>query len=350
MCSNTNKESKKYTEFKENLKDNILNIRPLNKVSSSQFAIRCPLCGDSRKNKSSTHFYIKIDVDSDLPILFNCFKCNTSGLLNSSILRSLDIYDLRLSGELTAYNKKSARKHKSYGFEDNDFDYKVPVIDPTLESNLLKKAYIEERLGISLSFEKLKELKTIFRLGDFLVSNKIEKMTVPSDKALEIHEKYVGFLTINNETINFRQVLQSKYKRYEKYAVVKNLTNTRKFYVIPTTVDIMTPEKITINISEGVFDIWGVYFHLDNGGKENSVYTAACGSGFRTVIEYFIKNGFIGNVDINIYSDSDQPIESYRYLKDYAIWFNTINVFYNERSHDYGVKREFIKVYKKKLK
>ena len=348
MSSNIN--NKKSVEFKENLKDYILQIRPINKVSDSQFAVRCPICGDSRKNRNSTHFYIKIDVNEDTPILCNCYKCGAGGVMTSSILRALEIYDLTLTGELTTYNKRSVRKHTQYKTEDNELNLKIPDINPNLESNIIKKEYLENRLGIELSFEKLKELKTVFRLGDFLMENKIEKLTISSDKAMEIHEKYVGFVTINNETINFRQVMESNLKRYEKYSVYKGLMNTRKFYIIPTVVDLMTTETVTINIAEGVFDCWGIYFHVDDGGKPNSLYIAACGSGFRTILEYFIKLGLIGNVIVNIYSDNDQDITAYRYLKNFDVWFEKINIFYNERSHDYGVRREQIKLYKKKLK
>lgn len=61
-----------HEEFKYELL-NILKteVRPFNKINETQYAIRCPICGDSRKDKRKTRFYMRIDLHNlDEPVLY----------------------------------------------------------------------------------------------------------------------------------------------------------------------------------------------------------------------------------------------------------------------------------------
>lgn len=339
--------------FKFELLDEIRQIRPLYRQSDTQYTIRCPLCGDSRRDRKKARFGIKIDVnDPTSPVLYNCFNCGEGGLLTPTILKSLDINDMRLLSGMQAFNKKMIKSNKGFAPKGKKLEVTIPEVDETNPDNILKKKYIEDRLGVSLSFEELYQFKTVFRLGDFLMENKIDKLTIHPEKALDIHENYVGFLTVNNETVNARLVFndRSKGKRYEKYSLFKDQLGRLKFYSIPQVIDIMTRDTITINISEGVFDIYGVYFHVDKEMKANSLYLAACGAGYRTIIEHFIREGFICNVILNIYADIDQDLEIYRALKrEYGIWFEAFNVYTNDLEKDFGVRADQIKLVKNKV-
>lgn len=338
-------------DFKRELLDNILTIHPLNKISHKQFAIRCPLCGDSRKSAKSTHFYILLDVDNDVPVLYNCFKCNAGGFLTSNILRSLDIYDLAINGALISYNKKMAKKFKDYRIGGKSLKLIRPEVDRTLQSNLIKKKYIEDRLGREFTFEELHTLKVIFSLGDLLVTNKIPNITCSKEKALELNKNYIGFLSVNDEKVIMRQVMNSKFLRYENYTIDKNIMNVKKFYVIPTKIDIMRPEPIEINIAEGVFDILGIFYNVHDGGHRNAIYVAATGSGLRSVIDYFLRIGIVGNVRLNIFSDAEIDVNKYSYIyKDYGIWLDEINIYYNTLEKDTGVPKDRINLIKKKPK
>lgn len=339
-------------DFKVELWERLMDIRPKRKVNDSLLSIRCPFCGDSRKNLESTHLYIKIEMKEDMPVVFMCHRCDTSGILTPSVLRSLEINELNLNSGLIRYNK-SALKNIPFqlGVINNNFNFKVPTPDPNDERNIRKKEYYEGRFGVSTSFEELVELKTIFKLGDFLRHNEIEKITSSKEKAISLNNDYLGFLTAKNEFINFRKVYDSKFKRYEKYSILQNIDNTRKFYTIPNEIDLLSNKKVTINIAEGVFDIHGVYHHLYEKEKNNMVYAAVCGAGYVSVIKYFIKMGIIDNVDVNIYSDDDRHPNFYRALvKELKPWVNRVELFYNDKSKDFGVPKRDIKVIKKKLK
>jgi phosphomannomutase len=80
------------------------------------------------------------------------------------------------------------------------------------------------------------------------------------------------------------------------------------------------------------------------------IYTAVCGAGYVTVIKYFIKMGVIDNVDINIYSDDDRHPNFYKPLvRELKPWVNDINLFYNEKSKDFGIPKKDIKIVKKRI-
>lgn len=347
--SNSNK------DFKEKLWDTIRSeIHPNNVHGESQLSVRCPFCGDSHKNLNSTHFYIKIDVNNnEEPVLFNCVRCDTGGVLSPQVMRMLEVHDIHINSELTSYNKKAVKSiYRSIGLKDNELKLKIQPSVQMDNTYIRNKKYIENRLGRSFTFEELEKLKVVLKFSDFLKFNKIEQITCHPKKAIMLNNDYVGFLTVRNEFINFRQVENNnKYgRRYEKYKVVPNLDNTRKFYSIPNQIDLMTPEPIVINIAEGVFDILGVFYHLHDGVQHNMIHVAACGAGFINVILYFIKKGIVGNVIINLYSDSDRSPQEYRKLyNQIKPWVHEINLFYNEKEKDYGVPLNRIKLIKKKI-
>lgn len=139
-------------ELKVLIRRRLSTLRVFKDVSETQVAVRCPFCGDS-KNPHNAHFYIKIDVSNPaMPLLFNCFRavCGMSGIVNPSILRMLDINDLKINSGVVAYNKKASKKmKKQLGIKDNNFNFTVPMPVEN-EQNLRKKRYIEQRLGLSL--------------------------------------------------------------------------------------------------------------------------------------------------------------------------------------------------------
>lgn len=339
-------------EFKIALLQSIYENTKVQRLSDVQISIRCPICGDSKKDKSKKRFGIKIDVhNDDVPVLYNCFNCNEGGLLTPSILRSLDIYDLDVITGLRAYNNKMSRENNKYNVKNEKLNIDVPTVDETDNKVISKKEYIESRIGRKFSFDELYALKTIFSLGETLVSNNISKVTCNREKAIDLDEKYVGFLNITNEMINFRQVMKSKYSRYEKYLIDNFRGNQLKFYVMPTEVDIMSREPITINLAEGVFDIIGIRYNVHNDSLKHAIYAAVCGSNYRSVIEYFIREGVVGDdVTLNIFRDDDQYLKQYKDLRDeYGIWFGEFNVYSNTIDKDFGVHADKIDMIRNRL-
>ena len=80
------------------------------------------------------------------------------------------------------------------------------------------------------------------------------------------------------------------------------------------------------------------------------LYVAVCGAGFLSVLKYIISMGLTCNVDINIFSDADRAPYFYKNIKkELSPWVNSINLYYNSKSKDYGVTRDEINLVKKRI-
>ncbi len=339
-------------ELKIRLWEVLSELRPWHKRGPTRFSIRCIFCGDSIKDPTHTHFYIKADIHNDEePVLFKCHRCEVSGLLTSGILRSLGVTDLDINSALTGFNKKSMKNSRFYlGLKHNNLNLEIPKPDLSDKKNELKMHYLNKRLGRIFTPEDVVNLKIIFRLGDFIKLNKIENINSTVDKAKQLHANYIGFLSTRNEFIDFRQVFRCEYKRYEKYAIFQNIDTTKKFYTIPTQIDLLEEKTITLNIAEGVFDILGVYYNVRNQEIENNIYIAVCGAGFLSVLKYFIAMGVIGDVNVNIFSDNDRNKYFYKKaINEIKPWVNKINLFYNEKSKDFGVPEKDISISRERI-
>ena len=95
-------------ELKETVAESILNRNCyVRRVNDKIIRTRCPFCGDSRTSTNTGHFYIKIDVDDNLPMVFICFKCDERGILTKKVLDLLDIDTSNISSELSKFNKSA---------------------------------------------------------------------------------------------------------------------------------------------------------------------------------------------------------------------------------------------------
>ena len=335
-------------------------VHPNKEHGDAQLSVRCPFCGDSMKNADSTHFYIKINTrNEEEPIMYHCFKCDIGGIMRPEVLRMLEVNNLGLNSSLIKFNKKAIKTiSKANNFRDNKLNFIIPS---TFEDDIAyqKKAYLEGRLGRSFTFKELENLRVILRLSHFLKVNEITKLTCHKAKAMMLNKDYIGFLSTRNEFIDFRKVNPSAIgKRYEKYRVVDLLDQTRKFYTIPNEIDLLTTDTITINITEGVITLLGVYFNVRKEQKENQIYVAASGSGYENAIKYFIRKGVIGDVVVNVYADRDKPKYFIKkQIRDIQPWVKEVNLFYNnykdpqtkKYENDFGVTKDRIEVIRERL-
>lgn len=337
-------------ELKQIIEQKILQLPYAHRVSPTQIAARCMFCGDSKKDPRKTRFYVQTNLNNDKPILYNCFNCGECGILTPSVLRTFDINDLKINSNLITYNKNVHKKfNKIYNIKDNKFNYRVPI-GRKGTTDEIKKKYIEDRLGISFTFEELQKLKVVFSLEQLLTINNIDQVTTSNARANLLNDDYVGFLSVRNEFVIFRDITNKNKLRYDKYSVVHSIDNTRKFYTIPNQIDLLSNEPIYINLAEGTFDILGVYYHIKNQNLKNQVYAAVCGAAYTSVIKYFISLGLVGdNIHINIFSDADKDYYWYsKMIKELSPFVNSINIYYNTKEKDYGVHKDQIDLIKLK--
>lgn len=340
-------------QVKEEVRELLLSQEP-HQDNGDEVVIRCPVCGDSIKSDTSTHFHIKTDLDDDsMPLVYHCFRCDAAGVLNSDILKDIGIYNLSLNSSIKAYNKQALKSLEKRGYTKYADKVNINLPYPqNLDLAEKKRQYISKRLGLSLSLEELVALKVCFNFADFLRANEINKLNVSKEILSKLHHNYVGFISTNNDFIQFRDIIGKEQKfRYYNYDVFKTLDKSRNFYSIPNKIDLMTTDDIHIVLAEGIFDILGVFYHVYDCKTENMIYSAVCGCGFASVIKYYLRKGLTGkNIHFTIFSDTDKAPEFYSYIyEETKDWVGSITLCYNIKNKDCGVPKSLIEIVDKKI-
>lgn len=348
------------SDFKENLKRFLMNNISGNVVSGDkEFLCRCPFCGDSIHLKSA-HFYINLPDSSEVPVMYHCKKCNASGVLNRTVLRQLgiELIDGDVLSDLIRRNKKlngnfirRSDKNKSiYKFRTSN-NY-ITIDDTTKE----KVKYINNRLGLNLSYQDILYCKIVLNLYDLWNDKKNDKLLYNTrDKRImdELDKSFIGFLGYNNGVLNMRNMKDKKdytkylNKRYVNYNLFPSdqLEGTNKYYIIPTTIDTLNPKPVKIHIAEGPFDVLSIFYNVCDGNRNNSIYASIEGKSYVNLVKFFLADLRIINAEIHIYFDNDVSkkeiqgvLEQLEYL-DIDVYFHW-NKFKDEK--DYGVRKSNI--------
>lgn len=333
-------------ELKRTIRDIILSLPDTRKINDTQTAMRCVLCGDSRKNTNAKRLYLKTDLTNHTePILYNCFNCMESGVLGSDILSQIGITDIDILSELKACNKKALSDPNVKIKYVNDKTLNV-VIPPIAKRDYIidKIKYLYDRIGYNIPIEDFGNLRLVFSVKDFLKANGFTS----NHKQLEYIEKYyIGFLTKQNDYIVFRDITGKQYMRYIKFNILGTIDNSNKFYNISNRIDLFTEDEIDIIISEGTFDIISILYNIYDGDMTNKIFISSCNGSFYAPLKYMIKKGVFGyNVNIKCFQDNDTRInfkEMKRYFKPFI---NNFDVYYNELYKDFGVPKEQIQMEK----
>lgn len=315
---------------------------PYAKVNDeSHIYVRCPLCGDSLKHKDGAHCGIWIQPGQ--PLIYHCWICEESGIVNTSFLQSLGITNsniINLTSQFNHAGMKGMKLNTNFKAKKKDWKVNIPAIQDT-SMNREKLKYMQERLGIPFTYRSLEVLRVIFNLQDFLELNGLRINQKYSKQQYYLNRDYIGFLSTTKDMITFRNIRSDKF-RYVKYPVFENNPFAMQMYTLPSQVGIFEPE-VHLHIAEGPFDILGVFFHIMNGNLKNSIYTSVGGSAYKRTLQYFLHKGFLTNLIVHIYSDQDKPLRFYKPLvNEYQGWVKEFHIYYNELSKDTGVPKDMI--------
>lgn len=331
----------------------------MRQVNEVQYRTRCPFCGDSRSDLNTGHLYIKINPEDNYPMVYHCFKCEESGIVNDNLLLALGIDDINLKSNISSLNKTSDKIKGQKYFDDDkivNFGYELPEV-----KDYKKIEYIEERLKVSITDEDIRKLKIITSLRDFLIYNNIKEITMENYICHNIEKNYVGFLSYGGAYILFRDVSNKQKYKWIKYPVTRESSGCKLFYSIETSIDVFTREKININLCEGVMDIISAYKNLGyNSDKDLNI--AVCGKQYLYVLNTLGSMGFIGeNIDLNIFSDNDEVFNNKKNNKPTDIkyfkkllntqkyLYGNTNIYYNLIDKDIGVGLDKISLKKYKI-
>lgn len=314
-------------------------------TNKKEVSVRCPYCGDSKSNQSATHLYIEMRP----PFRFHCFKCETSGILNGETFRDLGLYNTDLSVGVINANKnyKATKGVQKVNFKKRRL--KNEPVDSVFSQNSV--AYFNNRYGSNFTNDFIVEkFKAVTDAVKFFADNNIYVQPGMYDFANSI-----GFISSDSSHIVFRDITGRQPKRYHNLNLFRDedITTVSKTYNITTDID-MLAERTKLVITEGIFDIIGVYTHFYKDNDKNTIFAAACGKGYNAVILNYIRMGFL-NLDIEIYSDADVNVNFYKALKTSSPYLKNlpITIFYNDLydpktgfGKDYGVRAEQIKLRK----
>jgi len=119
-------------------------LQKFKRVKSDLYTFRCPICGDSQKNKNKTRGYI-------YPVKNNTnFKCHNCGasLSFNNFLKQIDPV---LHKQYTLEKFKEGHTGKNFVVEEPVFEFKKPIFKkkldlPKASENPIAKLYLEKRL------------------------------------------------------------------------------------------------------------------------------------------------------------------------------------------------------------
>lgn len=331
----------------EGLKEYLLSRFPDARLASNgrEVCIRCRFCGDSQRDKTARHLYIKVDGDTPF---YNCFKCNTSGVLTSELLKSwLPTYDENDTSAFL-YLDETLKKAKASNYNKRSSNL-VYMLNNTLISDTelsnAKLNYINTRLGLHLTYDDMIENKIVLNLGDVLECNHIKEYTRSRKDMQRLDQNYIGFVSYNNSMVIMRNITSDDdMNRYDNYNIFGNTDNSMRYYCIPTICNYNSVEPpILVHIAEGPFDILSIFYNLRWCNRKQNIYIATCGKDYFGAVKFLLSDLGLMNFEVHVYPDADVRNEDLEYMYD-ALKRLNIGVYCHRNTlyKDMGVPRERI--------
>lgn len=329
----------------------IQNFRGKRASGGKECIIRCPFCGDSRDPRNA-HLYVGPNTKAHGAISYNCFKCNTGGIVGTQFFRILGIYDTNITSAVLQYNQAcganinaSARTIGRNFYSVIEKESVIPVVN-SLEYQK-KLDYINRRIGGSLTLADLPEFNIVLNLRDFLRANGITTYSRHDAIIEQLSFGFIGFVSVDSTHVTLRRIVpedkvhESIRKRYTNYTINEKGT---QIYCIKEGIDTTRPNMICI--AEGAFDALGIHNSL-LPYTTNKVVFASCGKDIETVLNYIIfrKRLDLFNTTFHIYIDNDiSPYDLIRYRQVFMNlglpFFIHRNGYQNEK--DFGVPGDHI--------
>lgn len=308
--------------------------------AKTELMCRCPYCGDSQKDLSHTHFYIKHDI----PYSFFCQRCEAKGVLSPETLHDFEVEDselgLQLKTETREFFKNTNKNLSNIDFIDRKRILKYPKYQ--FGSALFQKkiGYLQDRFGKPLEKQDLFNFKIVNSLEETLILNNMNKI-LEDDKFYSMmknaDKEAVCFISTDNNYALFRYCHNNFKRRYFTLSLNYPYDIGHKVYSIHNQVSMFQP-KIKLVLTEGIFDIISVYMNFYKGQDNSStIFYSLNGKSFKLVPLLMNRLGFL-NIDLEIYSDGDVTKYQYKDFLDFYR-FDSILVHYNEMSgeKDFGV-------------
>lgn len=276
---------------------------------NKEVLIRCRYCPDSKDMKQA-HMYLSIPQGKDEVPYYYCQKCRAKGIVTYKKLMEWGIYDDTIAIELISHMKGiSINPYNSKYFDREVYIlYNNYITQDSLSEKKLR--YLNNRLGLNLTFKDCMDMKIALNLNDVLKSNRIEKFTRSDAIINQLDANFLGFISLDNAFINMRRLCKegklysSIDKRYINYSIFGKFDNSERFYTIPKNIDLSINRRIALHIAEGPMDILSVYYNLR--GQSDDIYTCIGGNNYKGILRKFILGMRLPYLELHFYPDNDK--------------------------------------------
>ena len=303
-------------------KESLLSSGLFRRVSSTQYRVQeCPKCGDRK-----WHCYVKIDLDSDCPVVFNCFKCNSSGIVDKSFLEYIGMSDISIP------KFKYGKKINVSETVSTKIDLNSITVDESDDITGICN-YVNDRVG---HYPTLSELQSFGYVGN---PYKYTRDFLGVEGQASLKNRF--WFRLTNGNISGRWYDDNIDMRWLRYK--SNRVKTSGLYKINVPVDLYQP--IDIIIAEGVMDVIGLYYNYT--GAKNCVYIAVMGKDYNRAIKYIIDRGIFGTcVSVKIFKDVDVNVNDIRIDYNTKKLFKRVDIYGNILDKDYGVLPDRLEINK----
>ena len=265
---------------------------------------------------------------------------------------------------LTYINKCNIEYKKQQNFKfttdiqfisNKRYNYTIPELT---ESYVDKLLYFKDRLGLDITDDNYNDVltryKIVLNLTEFLKNNKMShllnsRFKYESQKQIlkDVDERFIGFMALDNNFITFRNVYGDDPRYRNVRLILDDADSNKKIYTISNDIDLKKP-IFDVHITEGVFDIIGVYNNVvPDKHSDTDIFIAANGKSHLLIFNTLLSMGIV-NCNFHIYSDKDVNIDFYRQIKkqNRLLELNGANIYYNELGKDTGTTKDNIKLSK----
>lgn len=317
-----------------NLEEAIKNRFPEAKYVSNntELLIRCPFCGDSKKDKSDAHFYISIR--DDRPHFFHCFLCNIKGILNRNILRRMSIFDIDAI--------RDVEKKVSTAYTPLEY-INIYIPEKRTIDEKIKLYYIANRLGTLAYSDYVNKFRPVTSLRNLL---KYNNLSIKNERLVDYLDRfYLGFLLEDKSSVLFRKIVPwCNGNRWYRYSIFDSNCSS---YTIDNKIEF--PCEPNIYIAEGVLDVISMYINSEDHERRHGIYLAVGNRNYNKGIRDMIQRLPATHQHYHVFMDNDLEFKkTYNLLRQE---FLSLNGFINITLHrnefpgekDYGVPVSRIK-------
>lgn len=295
--------------------------------NSTELMTFCPNCERDRFFKNlKCHLYI-----STKSPIFNCFKCDFSGIL-PKLLNKLNI-------DTDKYIKQEDldiginNKLKDIELDYSNFkDLKIPTINNN--QFIEKQNYLKERFINEVDINKIDNL--IFDIKKFIEINNIETDETTRKIIDLLQKQFVGFLSTRKSIIICRNIdKESDFRYYNLYLGKKSYF--KDFYGIINNSGKRFDNINNIVLSEGVFDIIQSYNNpkFAKLREKSCLWAASLNCKYNVLIRSVLDYCKISKANIIILSDSGIEPYKYKILEEHPSIENLV-IYWNKTGKDFG--------------